>query len=155
MMFGSIKHINSISVYPEAIQRAIRHLQETDFTQKEVGSYEIDGKKLFFQVIDTVTGKVEERYPEIHRKYVDVQFLVKGREAIGFVVDNGQNEVKEDALEERDVLVYHSVENENFVEMLPGNFAVFYPEDVYRPNCNVKEETAIRKVVVKVSVELL
>lgn len=154
-MFGSVKNIANISVYPVAIQRALQYLQETDFMQMEAGSYEIEGKQLFAQVIDTTTGKLEERFPEIHRKYIDVQFLVQGSEAIGFVTDNGQNEIKEDALAERDVLFYHNVENENFIEMLPGSFAVFYPNDVHRPNCNVQEETAIRKVIVKVSTELL
>lgn len=155
MQFGNIKNLGEQSVYPEAIQRALNYLKETDFTNKESGVYEIDGKKLFVQVIDTETGVLEERHPEIHKKYIDVQYSISGNEAIGFVIDDGENEVREDLLQERDLLFYKEVKNENFLKMLPGSFAVFYPTDVHRPNCILGEKMKIRKAIVKVSVDLI
>lgn len=155
MQFGNIKNLDNLSIYPRAIQRAIEYLKETDFSTKEVGSYEVEGKKLFFQVVDTETGEIEERQAEIHRNYIDIHYSLEGNETIGFVVDNGNNAVKEDLLEEKDILFYEGVENENFVRMVPGSFAIFYPTDVHRPNCSEKETRKIRKVIAKVSVELL
>lgn len=155
MQFGNVKNLDHVSVYPEAIQRAIKHLMETDFSTKEAGSYELEGRKLYIQVVDTETGSIEERQPEIHRNYIDIHYSLEGNEMIGFVVDNGENKIKEDLLEEKDILFYESVENENFVKMVPGNFAVFYPTDVHRPNCSEKESKKIRKVIAKVSIELL
>lgn len=155
MQFGNIKNLDHLSIYPGVIQRAIKHLKETDFTTKEAGSYELEGKKLYIQVVDTETGSTEERQPEIHGNYIDIHYSLEGNETIGFVVDNGNNVVKEDLLEERDILFYESVEHENFVKMVPGSFAIFYPTDVHRPNCNEKEVKKIRKVIAKISVELL
>lgn len=155
MQFGDIKKLDDLSVYPEVIQRALKHLKETDFLAKEAGSYELEGKKLYIQVVDTKTGSVQERQPEIHGNYIDIHYSLEGNETIGFAVDNGNNVVKEDLLEEKDILFYESVENENFVKMVPGSFAIFYSTDVHRPNCNEKESKKIRKVIAKISVELL
>lgn len=155
MQFGNVKNLDNLSIYPEVVQRAIKHLKETNFSAKEAGSYEVDGKKLYIQVVDTETGSIEERQAEIHRKYIDIHYSLEGNEAIGFAVDSGKNKVKEDLLEERDILFYEAAENENFIKMVPGSFAVFYPTDVHRPNCNETEAKKIRKVIAKVSVELL
>lgn len=155
MQFGNINNLENLSIYPKAIQCAINYLKETDFSSKEAGSYEVDGKKLFFQVVDTETGSIEERQAEIHRKYIDIHYSLEGNETIGFAVDSSNNKVKEDLLEERDILFYETAENENFVKMVPGSFAVFYPTDVHRPNCSEQEARKIRKVIAKVSVELL
>lgn len=46
---------------------------------------------------------------------------------------------------------------ETFLPMLPGNFAVFYPQDLHRPACQLVDgqAAALRKVVVKVTLERL
>lgn len=155
MQFGNIKNLGPLSIYPAVVQRALQHLKETDFSAKETGSYELEGKKLYIQVVDTQTGSIEERLPEIHKNYIDIHFSLQGNERIGFVVDSGNNVIKEDLLVEKDILFYKSVENENFVEMIPGNFAIFYPEDIHRPNCNKEKYETIRKVIAKINVELL
>ena len=39
--------------------------------------------------------------------------------------------------------------------MRPGNFAVFFPEDIHRPGCADGQSGKIRKIVVKVAVSEL
>ena len=45
--------------------------------------------------------------------------------------------------------------NEGFITSTPGCFCVFFPTDVHRPACADGEPMTVRKVVVKVSTELL
>ncbi len=106
-------------------------------------------------MIDLTTKPAAENRPEVHRKYIDVQFLCSGRERIGVVADTGENEVAADMLAERDMLFYRDVDNETVLEMRPGNFAVFFPSDVHRTACQTDKPEAIRKVVMKVAVSLL
>ena len=47
------------------------------------------------------------------------------------------------------------VENEGFITSTPGCFCVFFPTDIHRPQVADGEPMKVRKVVVKVSVELL
>ena len=54
-------------------------------------------------VFDAETGPVAERRPESHEKYLDVQFLAKGEEALGFTPYDKSYEVAE-RIEERDLI---------------------------------------------------
>ncbi|MDR3440180.1 YhcH/YjgK/YiaL family protein [Telmatospirillum sp.] len=156
MIFGHVRHAKDILVsLPIPLQTAIKHLQSTDFGVLPAGNYDLQGKDIYVQVIDLTTKPLAETKPEVHRKYIDVQFLWRGRERIGFADDTGSNAVAGDLLAERDLLFYRGMEDESTIEMHPGNFAVFFPNDVHRPACHAGAPETIRKVVIKVSVALL
>ena len=156
MIFG---HVNDLETdfgwLPRALRRAVEHLRQTDFVSLPAGNYDLHGKDMYVQVIDLTTKTFAETRPEVHREYIDVQYLVSGRERIGFASDTGKNEVAEDLLVERDLLFYTGMANESTLAMTPGSFAIFMPSDVHRPACAVEEPEKIRKVVVKVRAALL
>lgn len=154
MIFSSIYAKDDVGKYPKAIQTALEYLKSHDFTTMETGVYEIQGKDIYAQVMDAETGAAEEKRPEVHQKYVDVQFLASGRERLGFTPDTGGYEVAE-RFDERDLIFYKSVENEGFIEAIPGCYSIFFPEDVHRPAVASGEPMKVRKVVVKVSAALL
>jgi biofilm protein TabA len=156
MIFGDLRHAGEIlPLLPASLQTALSHLQATDFAAVPAGTYELQGRDIYVMVLDLTTKPKAELRPEVHRNYVDVQFLCSGRERIGVAADSGNNVVSEDRLADRDLLFYREMENETTLEMHPGNFAVFFPSDVHRPACQVDGPQAIRKVVVKVSVATL
>lgn len=156
MLFGNVHHLQDVAAWlPAPLQTALEHLSKTDFGALPAGNYDLQGKDIYVQVIDMTTKKFSETKPEVHRKYIDVQFLWSGCERIGVADDTGKNKVGEDLLGARDLLFYEGMENESTLEMRPGNFAVFFPADAHRPGCQVDGPQAIRKVVIKVSVALL
>lgn len=154
MIFSSIYAKDDVNKYPKAIQTAIEYLKSNDFVAMEPGVYEIQGKDIYAQVFDAETGAAAERRPEVHEKYIDVQFLASGEEKLGFTPDTGKYEVDE-RIDERDLIFYKSVENEGFIVATPGCYSMFFPEDVHRPAVAVNEPMKVRKVVVKVKVALL
>lgn len=154
MIFSSVYAKDDVGKYPEAIQKAISYLKDNDFVHMEPGVYEIQGKDIYAQVFDAETGEVSEKRPEVHEKYVDVQFLVSGKEKLGFALDTGNYEVDE-RFDERDLIFYKSVENEGFIEATPGCYSIFFPSDIHRPACISGESMKVRKVVVKVAVTVL
>ncbi|AVY96833.1 MULTISPECIES: YhcH/YjgK/YiaL family protein [Lelliottia] len=154
MIFGHISQPNPCRL-PQAIERALAFLRTTDFTTLEPGVVEIDGRAIFAQVLDLTTRPHHENRPEVHRRYLDIQFLAWGEEKIGFAIDTGNNEISESLLEQRDIIFYHQMENESLIEMIPGSYAIFFPQDVHRPQCHKHKESAIRKIVVKVAVSEL
>lgn len=99
----------------------------------EPGVVEIDGKNIYAQIIDLTTREAAENRPEVHRRYIDIQFLAWGEEKIGIAIDTGNNKVSESLLEQRDIIFYHDSEHESFIEMIPGSYAIFFPQDVHRP----------------------
>lgn len=154
MIFSSIHTQDDCTLYPQSIQTAIKYLKEHDFTTMEPGQYEIQGKEIYAQVFDTITGPIEERKPEVHEKYVDVQFLASGQELLGLTPNTGKyTEVERH--EERDLIFYESVENEFFIRATPGCYSIFFPNDVHRPGVMFEKPMNIRKVVVKVHISTL
>lgn len=156
MICSSIHAKDDWGKYPKAIQTALQYLKENadKFTSMETGVYEIQGKEIYAQVMDAQTKPVSEGRPEVHEKFVDVQFLASGEEKLGFTPDTGAYEVDE-RFDERDLIFYKSCENEGFITATPGCYSMFFPNDVHRPGCMVGEPMTVRKVVVKVSVALL
>lgn len=153
MIFSSLNAKRTL-VLPTALERALHYLKAYDFTQMHPGVYEIEGKDIYAQVFDVETKPAAEQHPEVHEKYIDVQFLASGRERLGFTIDTGHYEVAE-CFDARDLIFYQAVKNESFVESRPGCFCIFFPEDVHRPACVSGTSMKIRKVVVKVRVSLL
>lgn len=151
MIFGHISQPNPCRL-PRAIEKALDFLRTTDFTALAPGVVDIDGRNIFAQVLDLTTQTWDENRPEVHRRYLDIQFLAWGEEKIGVAIDTGNNEISESLLEQRDIIFYHGSENESFIEMTPGTYAIFFPQDVHRPACIKNKVSAIRKIVVKVAI---
>ncbi|ECJ9010952.1 DUF386 domain-containing protein [Salmonella enterica] len=154
MIFGHIAQPDPCRL-PSAIEQALDFLRNTDFRTLEPGVVEIDGKNIFAQIIDMTTRDAAENRPEVHRRYLDIQFLAWGEEKIGVAIDTGNNQISESLLEQRDIIFYHDSEHESFIEMIPGSYALFFLQDVHRPGCNKSIATPIRKIVVKVAIDVL
>lgn len=158
MITGSIYSDEDITIYPAAIQKAIQYLKEHDLAAHEPGRFELDGENMILQVIDQTTKPRAELRPEVHRKYVDVQFLAAGGpEQIGWYPDMGDNETDEELLEARDIIFYKNKTKaqESVIEMRPGSYAAFFPADVHIPAIQTEAAAAIRKIVIKVAVSAL
>lgn len=154
MIFGHISNPNPCT-FPAAIEKALNFLRTTNFQQLETGVVEIEGRDIYAQILDLTTKPKAENPPEVHRRYIDIQFLASGEEIIGVAADCGSNEISQSLLEERDIIFYHQMENESEIIMKPGSYAIFFPQDVHRPACIYNDVSQIRKVVVKVKVESL
>lgn len=89
---------------------------------------------------------------ESHRKYIDVQVVVEGGEAME-VVDAARVVVKDPYNEERDFLLYQDVSDGSALKLRAGEAAIFFPVDIHLPSLRLGQEAAlVRKTVVKVPV---
>ncbi|MDO5300709.1 MAG: YhcH/YjgK/YiaL family protein [Clostridia bacterium] len=155
MIFSSIYAGDDLKNYPAAIEKAIRYAAENDFSGMADGRYEIDGDRMFAQLFTLTGSPIEQTRPELHKKYLDVQFWLGGEEICGVAPANGVGECTE-AILERDLYFYDKVENESFIRVTKGCYAVFFPSDAHRPGVQAREnQEPYRKVVVKVSLDIL
>lgn len=150
MFFGHISTAE-LHIYPSAIQQALIFLRETDFSQLNTGRYPIKGDLIYAQVLDLETKPKSEILPEVHRHYLDVQYLYTGHERIGFATDFGTNKIAIEYDLQRDIQYYQDAVFENELVMQAGNFAVFFPNDIHRPGCLDGNRSSIRKIVVKIA----
>ena len=141
--------------YPPRIVAALNWLEAQDFDALPAGVVEIDGRAMFAQILDVHSKRKEELLPERHRRYIDVQYLHRGHEIMGVAIETGNNAVVQEYDETRDILFYQQAENESFFTLQPGQFTVFFPEDIHRSTITEGEPAAIRKIVVKVALDSL
>ncbi len=163
MLYGNIYNEffeKQCALQPKALSDALHFLKETDLAHHEPGKFDLDlnGVPCILQVLDLKTGKRDTLRPEIHRKYIDVQFLAAGGpEDAGYYSDDGSNEVEEDLLNTpRDILFYKNNPRarEGRICLEVGSFACYFPWDVHIPAIQVGEDSApICKIVVKVPLE--
>jgi biofilm protein TabA len=115
------------------------------------GRYEVGGGGAYATIQTYLTEAAAGKHPETHRKYADIQSLVKGREIIGWLRAKGL-ETEKEYDPERDVEFHKNSADETKLLLGPGLFAVFYPSDAHKPGCSVGFSEEVRKVVVKIPV---
>lgn len=148
MIYSSIRALDAQCTWPEAFRKAFAFLKNSDLEHMEVGRYEIDGDDVFAIIQKQTTAASEQKKAESHFKYIDIQYLISGEEKQGFAPLTEGMEREEHP--ERDVMFYPEVSDENYVCLKPGDFAVYFTNDVHRPNCAVEEGMEIKKVIIKI-----
>ena len=163
MIYGNVNNEffeQQAAILAKPLCDALHFVKTEDLANHEPGKFPIDlnGVPMILQVMDLTTKPREELNPEIHRKYIDVQFCVAGGpEKATYFNDDGSNKVKSDELAtERDIMFYENNPKavENPVCLTPGTYAIYLPWDVHVPGQNPDEHSRkLRKVVMKVPVE--
>lgn len=157
MILGHILAKETEAAYAAPIREAIRYCREADVSAMGESKFLLKGEDMIVLICDRVTGAAEEKLPEVHRRYAELQYVAEGAEYMGYYPDRGDNELLQDCLMEKDTLYYkeNPEAGETMLLMTPGTYAVFFPEDVHRPFCQVKEPSRIKKIVIKIALDIL
>jgi len=148
MIYDTTAHIDFYRGLQPRLVRGLELLRDTDFSAMADGTYEVEGKNLFF-FLQSYETKPQNDRPEAHRQYADIMMMLSGRERIGVaplerVADTGERP-------EGDIRFYRG---ETAPILLEGNrFAVFFPGDAHAPGIAAEEPERCRKCVVKVRLE--
>jgi len=95
------------------------------------------------------TKAVNENGYEAHKKYIDIQFLLKGREKNCCLPVEKLKETNA-YIEEKDAAFYDA--DVPVQELILGNgyFAIYWPQDGHMPCLSAAEAEMVKKVVVKI-----
>lgn len=126
---------------------AFDYLAATALTSLPSGKQTIQGDELFALVNDYSTQPQEKCRFEAHRRYIDIQLMVRGIERIG-VANLAAMSDDEPYVAERDVAFFRG--SGDLITLAQGTFAIFFPHDAHQPGVAVAEPVQCRKVVVKV-----
>jgi YhcH/YjgK/YiaL family protein len=150
MVVDHIAQADKYKALHPGITKALDYLRNTDFTQMELGRYEIDGENLVAIVNEYATVDAATEQMEAHRKYIDVQYIVSGTEQMGIAAFQHQTISKAYNAEKDYLLVADAPDY--FIRVTPGMFTIFFPTDLHMPNLIDQASTTVRKVVMKVAV---
>jgi YhcH/YjgK/YiaL family protein len=131
------------------IQRGLEFLQSVDVAALPLGRVGIDGEKLFALPQEYQTRQESGCDWEAHRKYIDIQFLVTGRERIDYA-PRYQLQMTSPYDAEKDRANFKG-EGSSLI-LAEGMFAIFFPEDAHRPCMAAGDSGPVKKIVLKVAV---
>ncbi len=149
MIIDRIDNSDFFDLLPSAVADALRIAAETDFSSIEDGKYKVYGDDMYYIVERYKTRTPEQAKYEVHRKYIDVQIMISGCEAMGYA-PLGSLDVKTDYDESSDAAFYQGTEEVTKVIMKAGMYAVFFPQDIHAPKLTAFEQEDVCKVVFKI-----
>ena len=151
MIFDKLNNLKQYFLLNDKFIKAFEFLQNQDLKTLSDGKYEICGNEIYANVQSLKTKNQNLKKWEVHRDYIDIQYVISGEEKMGYGLLPEFNEVTEEYDKEKDVEFLNG-EKFNFVDVREGEFVIFYPNDVHAPMLSVKEDVEIKKVIVKIKI---
>lgn len=128
-------------------EAALKFMKNNNFNSMDSGNYELLDDGTYANIAEYITK--DSAHFEAHRKFIDIQYLSKGKEFIRVSsLDNPTNQVSRYD-ESKDIEFFDK--NEYTEHLLDGsNFIVLFPKDGHMPCMKVDTNEVVRKIVVKI-----
>lgn len=153
MIVADLEHLTEQAASSEGLTAALDFLR-TVGPETPDGRVEVDGTAVY-ALVQSYQTRAETDRPtfEAHRKYVDVQYVVSGKETLGWapldlVTVSAPYDEEKDAL-----LGFVPVEERTFLRFTSGQAIVLFPTDAHAPGLAAGRPEAVKKVVVKIAIE--
>lgn len=119
------------------------------------GVHQVDGETIVARVHTGRTRPASDSVPESHLAYADVHVVLEGRETVA-VWPSDRLILRTPYNKEQDVMFYDPPADAGLrLNLRPGFFAVFSPQDAHMTQIAQGEPERIKKLVMKISVELI
>lgn len=151
MIVAKLEQIAQQAALSPRLRQGLEFLQQLDPQGLEPGTIEVEGREVYAMVQSYTSRPVTEnpRF-EAHRKYLDIQYLVSGTEAMGWAPLE-QLEVNMPYNAEKDVMLGTvPAEARTLVPFSSGYAILLYPSDAHGPGLAAGEPEPVVKIVVKV-----
>jgi biofilm protein TabA len=160
MIVDTLANLDRYRGLDPRLDRGLAALKELDVERTagsalREGRNELAGADLYAGLSSYRTQAPEAKAFEAHRRYLDIQVVLQGRETMSWApLERLTLTVPYSAAE--DIAYYRLAEGPGGlgmgVPLEPGLFAVLFPQDGHRPGCHpaAGEAVAVRKLVLKV-----
>ena len=123
----------------------LKNVKLEDFIEEKLI---IEGDEVFAILNDYVTKDSDISQLEAHEKYIDIQYMIDGKELIGYSPLTSEiPSVKYDP--ESDIAFYDD-KPLFYTQITSGMFSILYPKDLHMPGIKVESPAPIKKIVVKI-----
>jgi YhcH/YjgK/YiaL family protein len=149
MILDTLDNYHLYQSINERIAKGFEFLHNTDLDAIPSGKHDIDGDIIFALVQEYQTKPLAECELESHKKYIDIQYVIRGEEFMGVTTKNNQTIVEVN--EEKDYTFYEG--STSLVRVSKGMFTIFFPDDLHQPCVQKELASKVKKVVIKVLIQ--
>jgi len=151
MILDTLDHYHIHAPAGSRLQRAFQFLATEWNPSMPDGRVDVLGDDVFALIQGYDTRAAENCRFEAHRRYIDIQYVVEGAEAMGWArVDTLS--VTEPYSDEKDVGFFATPAAYATPVVYAGSYTVFHPHDAHMPGLRVPSYDRVRKVVMKIRV---
>jgi len=152
MIVDRIENVRLYTKLSKNLATALKVLQNKKVRKQAEGRYEVKGTKIYYIIMRYATKPIDGGEFEAHKKYIDVQCVLDGEEAIPYAHISGLKTSKRYNAK-ADAAMYRLSKDYTSVNMSKGMFCVLFPEDGHLPCRILKKKSNVHKIVVKVPVD--
>ena len=152
MIVDKIENAHLYSNLSERLAKALEILKDKGLAEKKEGRYEVEGDKLYYFVQRYQSRPLEEGKFEAHKKYIDIQFVASGQEALGYAPTE-ELKAQIDYAEDGDYRLYDVPDKFTAVRLTAGSFAILFSDDGHMPGSQSDGPCDVTKVVLKVKID--
>lgn len=152
MLVCNIKDIlQQIKMDPK-MEKAVHFLTHENLEKLTPGTIPVDGNQVYVKVMNYSTVPDEELKYEAHKKYIDIHYVISGKEAIMYL-DTRKMDTVDEYNPEKDVFHGNPRRKEDVsrVVLSAGDLAIAYPTDAHAPKGMVGQAAMIHKIVIKIA----
>lgn len=150
MIFDSISNFYMYaSIHPQ-FNSVLNFLNAVSIKDLPTGRHEVNENGVFAGIDEYKTKEVSRGFIEFHKKYIDIQIVLRGKEKVGLCNKDMAREL--DFNEEKD---FGKLEGDlDFITLKENYFVVFFPHDGHMPQLMDESPASVKKMVIKVPVTL-
>ncbi len=149
MIYDHIRNVRLYKAISPELATALDFLERQDIADMPIGRHDIDGARVYAMVQEYITKQASEAKWEAHKKYIDVQVIIAGKEKIGIAFTPSLHKAGPFD-EERD---FQLLEGKGAtLPLTPGFFVVLGPDDAHQPGIACGRPAKVKKIVLKVAV---
>lgn len=149
MVYDKIDNLETYKGLSEDIYEGLKFLKNAS-PDLACGVHEINSRVKAI-VSEYETKAVNENGYEAHKKYIDIQYLMKGSEKNCCLPLEKLKETKP-YNEEIDAAFYTAEIPAQELTLGDGYFAIYWPQDGHMPCLVLKEAEKVKKIVIKVEI---
>lgn len=144
--------------FSRAVDYALGFIGKCGQAAIEPGTFPIDGENMYAIVQTPTTEPAADRPFEIHKRYIDIQILIQGREMQGFQTLPPAGAPTKDEMAEKDIAFYPRPDDAQYITLSPMQYVIYFPGEQHSPICTpisgpigtVLPSERIVKIVIKI-----
>lgn len=148
MILDNIKNLRKYEQVHNQIKNIIDFLENFDKNDFKTGRIDINDN-LFASLQTYEPLKACEKEFEVHKDYIDLQYLVTSTERIDFATEDSYGKAYEMDKEE-DFFLTNDIETFSKLTLSEGDFAIFFPGEFHKPGCALEDSGQVKKIVFKI-----
>lgn len=130
------------------VLEATNYLKGLDLASLEVGKYVVDDD-FYYMIQEYETQDISQCKMESHDKWIDIQWIISGMEAIE-TTDVSRLTVKVPYNPEKDITFFETPAVMQHNVLTEGSYVVLYPENGHMPKVAVEGSVHVKKCVAKI-----